>query len=127
MLNVAIAGLFLFMARPVSGHAAPLGAAGVGHAARSAAGKLTVTAVVSSSVSVTFDAEGRPVIVVANAPADAATLNALAEPALSEAGKPKRTAAKAAEPPSVTKMRNRRERGDRHASSHQTFRSKTAE
>jgi outer membrane protein assembly factor BamE (lipoprotein component of BamABCDE complex) len=37
----------------------------------SATGDLTVTAVVTSSVSVTFDSAGRPAIVVANAPADA--------------------------------------------------------
>ncbi|HWH56497.1 MAG TPA: hypothetical protein VN682_02640 [Terriglobales bacterium] len=36
----------------------------------SATGNLTVTAVVTSSVSVTFDSAGSPVIVVANAPAD---------------------------------------------------------
>jgi len=36
----------------------------------SASGDLTVTAVVTSSVSVTFDSAGSPVIVVANAPAD---------------------------------------------------------
>ena len=37
---------------------------------RQATGKLTVTARVASSVSVTFAANGTPVIVVANAPAD---------------------------------------------------------
>jgi hypothetical protein len=37
----------------------------------SASGDLTVTAVVTSSVLVTFDSAGKPLIVVANAPADA--------------------------------------------------------
>ena len=41
---------------------------------KTSSGELTVTAVVTSSVSVTFDAQGRQVIVVANAPADAETL-----------------------------------------------------
>ena len=37
----------------------------------SASGDLTVTAVVASSASLTFDSDGKPVVVVANAPADA--------------------------------------------------------
>jgi len=41
------------------------------HAARQAAGELTVTAVVASSVSVTFAADGTPVMLVANASPDA--------------------------------------------------------
>jgi len=40
----------------------------------SASGDLTVTAVVASSASVTFDSDGRPILVVANAPADADTI-----------------------------------------------------
>jgi len=40
----------------------------------SASGSLTVTAIVTSSVSVTFAPDGTPTIVVANAPADAATI-----------------------------------------------------
>ena len=40
----------------------------------SASGDLTVTAVVASSASVTFDSDGRAVLVVANAPADADTI-----------------------------------------------------
>jgi hypothetical protein len=47
----------------------PAGLPASAHA--SATGNLTVTAVVTSSVSVTFDSAGSPVIVVANAPADA--------------------------------------------------------
>lgn len=43
---------------PVSAHA-------------NASGNLSVTAIVTSSISVTFDAQGRPVVIVANAPADA--------------------------------------------------------
>ena len=41
-----------------------------GNGGREATGELTVTARVASSVSVTFAANGTPVIVVANAPAD---------------------------------------------------------
>lgn len=40
----------------------------------SASGDLTVTAMVTSSVSVTFAPDGKPIIVVANAPADAQTI-----------------------------------------------------
>jgi hypothetical protein len=36
-----------------------------------ASGNLTVSAVVTSSVSVTFTSDGKPIMVVANAPADA--------------------------------------------------------
>jgi hypothetical protein len=39
-----------------------------------ASGNLTVTAMVTSSVSVTFAADGKPIIVVANAPADTQTI-----------------------------------------------------
>jgi hypothetical protein len=39
-----------------------------------ASGELRVTAIVTSSVSVTFDDEGTPRVVVANAPADADTI-----------------------------------------------------
>ena len=53
--------IFLPSGPPASAHA-------------SASGDLTVTAVVASSVSVTFDSDGRPVLVVANAPADADTI-----------------------------------------------------
>ena len=44
------------------------------HGDRHATGALTVTALVTSSVSVTFAADGRPAVVVANAPADAGAL-----------------------------------------------------
>ena len=46
----------------------------------SATGNLTVTAVVTSSVSVTFDSDGRPVMVVANAPADADAIALASKP-----------------------------------------------
>jgi hypothetical protein len=50
--------IFLPSGPPASAHA-------------SASGDLTVTAVVASSASLTFDSDGKPVVVVANAPADA--------------------------------------------------------
>ena len=56
--HVLILLLLLPPGPPVGGHA-------------SASGNLTVTAVVTSSASVTFDHDGRPIVVVANAPADA--------------------------------------------------------
>jgi len=52
---------------------APFGSQNSGQHA-SASGNLTVTAIVTSSVSVTFAPDGTPTIVVANAPADAATI-----------------------------------------------------
>ena len=50
----------------------------------SASGSLTVTAIVTSSVSVTFSADGTQTVIVANAPADAATLTLLSTPSLAE-------------------------------------------
>jgi len=50
----------------------PSGQPSSAHASES--GDLTVTAVVASSASVTFDSDGRSVLVVANAPADADTI-----------------------------------------------------
>jgi hypothetical protein len=50
--------LFLQSSLPTSAH-------------RSASGNLNVTAAVTSSVLVTFDSDGKPIVVVANAPADA--------------------------------------------------------
>ena len=61
MLNAAIVGILLLAGRQP------------GLSAKSS-GELTVTAVVTSSVSITFDSEGKPVVVVANAPADGETL-----------------------------------------------------
>ena len=48
----------------------------------SASGKLIVTAVVTSSVSVAFAPDGTPTVIVANAPADAATLTLLSSPSM---------------------------------------------
>jgi hypothetical protein len=47
----------------------PSGPPGSAHA--NASGNLSVTAIVTSSASVSFDSQGRPVVMVANAPADA--------------------------------------------------------
>jgi len=50
----------------------------------SARGSLKVTALVTSSVSVTFAPDGTPTVIVANAPADAATLTLLSTPSPAE-------------------------------------------
>jgi len=55
---------------------APPGPNNTGQHAR-ASGDLTVTAIVTSSVSVTFAPDGTPTVIVANAPADAATITLL--------------------------------------------------
>lgn len=60
--------LFFLMASPGSNRSAQMA---------SASGSLSVTAMVTSSVSVTFAADGAPTVIVANAPADAGTLSLL--------------------------------------------------
>jgi outer membrane protein assembly factor BamE (lipoprotein component of BamABCDE complex) len=61
MLNAAIVGILLLAGRQQGSN-------------MNSSGQLEVSAVVTSSVSITFDNEGKPVVVVANAPADAETL-----------------------------------------------------
>ena len=63
MITHALAFVFLFLSSGPAAGAHP-----------SANGNLTVTAVVASSVFVSFSPDGTPVIVVANAPADAETI-----------------------------------------------------
>jgi len=62
---------------------APFGSQNSGQHA-SASGNLTVTAIVTSSVSVTFAPDGTPIIVVANAPADAAAIAQISSSSVSE-------------------------------------------
>jgi hypothetical protein len=59
-----------------------------GHGDRHASGELTVTATVASSISVTFAANGTPVIIVANAPADSEGIEVSSQPRKNKAAHP---------------------------------------